>query len=171
MTYKIQCSIRIEATPARVWALLQDFTQRTKWDVRVVKAQVITPPPQGKGSRFVITYRIAGIPLRIENEYIVWKPFERSAIRSVRLGRGSPFRSAAGSWHLFSSEDGTTTWTTIVSLQMRGGPLAPFLERLAVGWYFKRLTERSLRDFKRLVEGSLLADRERRPINERPRLA
>jgi hypothetical protein len=166
MTYKIECSIRVKAVPERVWALLQDFTQRAKWDERVVKAQVITPPPQGKGTRFVITYRIAGIPMSIENEYIVWKPFERSAIRSVRLGRGSPFRSAAGSWHLSPTEDGSTTWTTIVSLQMRGGPLAPLLERLAVGWYFKRLTERSLRDFKRLVEGALVADGEIRTILE-----
>lgn len=166
MTYKIQCSVRINAPREQVWGVLQDFTRRTEWDVRVARAKVTTPPPTGVGTRFLITYKIGPVLFTNENEYIVWKPPERSAIKFPDGVRSLYFTSAAGSWRLTSHDDGSTTWTTTVSISMRGWFLAPLLERVAVGWYFRRLTENSQRDLKRLIErepapqgkGMLIAD-------------
>jgi hypothetical protein len=149
--------VRIDAPAERVWSVLQDFTRRAEWDTRVVKARVVTPPPQGKGTRFLITYRVAGISYEVENEYIVWKPFERSAIRFPDFSRDRFFRSVAGSWRLTPHDDGSTTWTTTVNMTMRGGPFAPLFERVVVGWYFRRLTEESQRDLKKLVEREQVA--------------
>jgi hypothetical protein len=152
MTCRIECSVRIDAPREQVWSLLQDFTRRTEWDLRVVRAAVITPPPQGKGTRFLITYRIAGVSYNVENEYLVWKPPERSAIRFPDHRRDFFFSTVAGSWRLTSHDDNSTTWTTTISITMRGGFLAPLLERVAIGWYFRRLTEASQRKFKKLAE-------------------
>ena len=136
---------------AAVWETMQDFTRRTLWDMRVVRAELLTPPP-GKGSKFRITYRVFGITFWVENEYIVWKPRERSGIRATRFSRPTFFTNAAGSWHFRDNGDGSSTWTTIVSLSMVGGPLAPLFEKVAVGWYFLWLTTRSGQNLKRLVE-------------------
>ena len=153
MSYRIECSVQIGAPPEAVWATIQDFTRRTLWDLRVVHAQLLTPPPQERGSRFRIVYGVPGIRSWVDAEYIVWKPTERSAIRAVGFSRISPFVSAAGSWHFDANSDGSTTWTTHVNIAMRGGPLAPILERIIVGWYFRRLTVGSQEKLKRLVEG------------------
>jgi uncharacterized protein YndB with AHSA1/START domain len=158
MTYRLECSVRIDAPRERVWALLQDFSRRTEWDLRVVRAAVVTPPPQGKGTRFRIKYRVAGISYNVENEYLVWKPNERSAIRFPEFHRDLLFRNVAGSWRLTPHDNGSTTWTTTVSMTMRGGPLAPLLERVIIGWYFRRLTEASQRKLKRLIESEIVAE-------------
>lgn len=152
MVYRLEYSVRIEASPQEVWATMQDFTKRTLWDMRVVEASLLSMHTQGKGSRFKITYRVFGVKFWVENEYIVWKPCERSAIRAVGFSRPSMFKSAAGSWHFADNGDGSMTWTTIVSLSMVGGPLAPLLEKVGIGWYFRRLTERSGQNLKRLAE-------------------
>lgn len=160
MSYRVECSVRIDAPAERVWSVLQDFTRRTEWDTRVVRAKVVTPPPQGKGTRFLITYRVAGLSYEVENEYIVWKPPERSAIRFPDFKRDLYFKSVAGSWRLTPHEDGSTTWTTTVSMSMRGGPFAPLMEKVVVGWYFRRLTEASQRNLKRLIEREMQASQE-----------
>ncbi|MEO5953579.1 MAG: SRPBCC family protein [Chloroflexia bacterium] len=152
MTYRIQCSVRINAPREQVWNILQDFTRRKEWDVRVARAKVTTLPPTGIGTRFLITYKIALVSFTNDNEYIVWKPPERSAIRFPDDTHSLLFSSAAGSWRLTSHDDGATIWTTTISIAMRGGFLAPLFERIAVGWYFRRLTEQSQRDLKKLVE-------------------
>jgi carbon monoxide dehydrogenase subunit G len=152
MTHRIECSVTIQAPPEVVWEIIQDFSHRTKWDERVVAASELTPPPKGKGTRFRIVYGALGVRSWVEIEYVTWDPPRRSGVRTVGFSRASLFKSAAGSWHFHHNEDGSTTWTTKVSMSMRGGRLAPLFEKVFIGWYFTRLTIKSQENLKRLIE-------------------
>jgi hypothetical protein len=158
MSQRIEISTIIHAPVEAVWAVMQDFTRRTEWDERVVEAAVLTPPPPGRGTRFRITYRVLGVRSWVETEYVTWDPPRRSGVHAVGFNRGSLFKSAAGSWSFIANSDGTMTWTTKVNIAMRGGPLSPLVERIAIGWYFRRLTERSARNLKLLVETEYTPD-------------
>ena len=152
MTCRIEVSIAIDAPREAVWAIMQDFTRRTEWDERVVRAERLTPPPPGRGTRFRVTYSVLGVRSWVEAEYVTWDPPRRSGVHAVAFSRGSPFKAAAGSWTFEECGDGSSTWTTKVSMSMHGGFLAPLLERVVVGWYFRRLTEKSARNLTRLTE-------------------
>jgi hypothetical protein len=164
MTYRIEVSIPIRAPREVVWDIMQDFTHRTRWDERVVAADVLTPPPPGKGTRFRITYSVLGVRSWAEAEYVTWDPVRRSGVHAVGFSRLSPFEAAAGSWTFTDQGDGTSIWTTKVSMTMRNtGFLTPLLERVVVGWYFRRLTEKSARNLRRLVEAEYTAAKESFP--------
>lgn len=150
MTYRTTRSVVVAATPAILWDYLQDTDRRGEWDARVVRARTLTPPPKGVRSRFTVTYRYARIESDIELEYIAWEPFERSATKAIRFGRGSLYSNVAGAWHFHPEPDDRTTWTAIISMTARGGPLGWLLERVGLGWYFGRLTETSQRNVQRI---------------------
>ena len=153
MGYRVECSVNIKAPREVVWRVVQDPARRKEWDVRVEHDEMLTPPPVRRGSRFRVTYKALWVRAWVEMEYIVWAPPERSGIRSVGFSKGSLVKSAGGSWHFQQHGDGSTTWTTSVNIAMRGGVLAPLLERLAIGWLFTSLTKKSQQRLKRLIEG------------------
>jgi hypothetical protein len=150
--YRIECAVTIAAPVDLVWRTIQDPTRRTEWDVRVVSEYLLKPGGPGKGNSFRITYGVFGIRFWGDMEYIVWNPPTRSAIRALRFSRFSMIKSAGGSWHLAAQPDGSTTYSTTVNISFHGGPLAGVLERIFIGGYFRRITERSLRNVKRIIE-------------------
>src|SRR4051794_10411913 len=131
MTCRIEVSIQINAPREAVWTIMQDFARRTEWDERVVHAERLTPSAPTRGTRFRITYGALGLSSWVEAEYVPWAPPRRSGIHAIAFSRLSLFKAAAGSWTFDDRADGTSTWTTKVSITMRGGPLAPAIEHLA----------------------------------------
>jgi len=152
MGQRIECTIRIMAPPAAVWAIIQNTARRREWDARVVEAHCLTNDPPGRGTHFRVTYRLAWLRPWAELEYIVWQPPERSAVRGVRFSRGSLIQTVGGSWHFHDNGDGSTSWTTVVNVRLEAGPLTPLLEGLFVRGTFTRLTEQSQHNLKRLIE-------------------
>ncbi|MEO8287233.1 MAG: SRPBCC family protein [Chloroflexota bacterium] len=152
MGHRVECVVNIAAPVELVWNTIQDPTRRTEWDERVVSERLLKPGGPGKGNSFRITYSVFGFRFWGEMEYIVWNPPRRSAIRALRFSRLSMMQSAGGSWHLETQPDGSTTYSTTVNISLQGGPLAPLLERIFVGGYFRLITERSLHNVKRLIE-------------------
>jgi hypothetical protein len=152
MGQRIEHSIRIMAPREAVWDVIQNCARRPEWDARVVDVTLLTPPPQQRGSRVRLTYRWLLARSWLELEYIVWNPPERSAVRAERLSPGNLFSSLSGSWHFTDNGDGTTGWTTVLNVRLRGGLVAPLLERIFVRGSLARLTMRSQETLKRLVE-------------------
>jgi Polyketide cyclase / dehydrase and lipid transport len=152
MGYRIECVVTIAAPVEWVWRTIQDPERRTEWDERVVSERLLKPGGPGKGNSFRITYSAFGVRFWGEMEYILWNPPTRSAIKAVRFSRFSMIESAGGTWHVFQGPDGATVYSTTLNIAMGGGPLAPLLERVFIGGYFRHITERSLNNVKSLIE-------------------
>ena len=149
MGQRIECSTRIMAPREVVWGLLHNIARRQEWDPWVVDMTPVTPLPPKRGTRLRMTYSWL-LRSWLEVEYIVWNPPERSAVQSVRCSPGSPIRSMSRSWHLHDNGDGTTGWTTVLTLRA-GGPLA-LPAALFLTSSLTRLVERGQQNLKQLIE-------------------
>lgn len=147
MTYKIESSVSIEATPEQVWAVIQNPARRLEWDARIIANEVLTPGPIGKGTRSRVTYSFFGAPSAIEIEMVSWQPPLRSGVKCTFVGSAD---TLAGSWNFTPDGAGATVWTTRLVLTCPG-PLGR-LKELIFGSMTARLTTVSQANLKRLVE-------------------
>ena len=150
MGQRIECSVRIMAPREVVWGLLHNVARRREWDPWVVDMTPLTPLPPKRGTRVRVIYNWLLVRSWIELDYIVWNPPERSAVQSMRCSSGSVIRSMSRSWHLHDTGDGTTGWTTVVTLRA-GGPLA-LPAALFLKGYLTGVIERGQQNLKRLIE-------------------
>lgn len=146
MSYRIESSVTIQAPVELVWTIIQDASRRLEWDERITEVQVITPPPTTKGSKNTLRYRMFGMEMRGEIEYVTWVPPYKSAVKGKLSGD-----TIGASWHFVSNDDGSTTWTTKLMLKSEPGRFA-WLREQVYGRVTERLTKRSQQNFKRLVE-------------------
>lgn len=166
MAQRIESSVRIMAPREVVWGMIHNLARRGEWHPWGADVTPVTPLPLKRGTRVQVTYKWL-LRSWIDLEYIVWNPPERSAVQSVRCSPTSVIRSLGRSWHLHDNGDGTTGWTTVVTLRS-GGPLA-LPGAIFLKGYLTGLIERGQQNLKRLIEAEyepppapvLLAPRER----------
>jgi uncharacterized membrane protein len=147
MSQRIERSISIAAPAQAVWDVVQDVSRRLEWDARVVGCEVITDGPFGKNSRASIAYNLFGFPVHVVMEMVTWAPPHRSAARALP----NPMGSLAGSWRFDERPDGSTVFTTTISLRCETGILRELRERILRN-YMDRLTVISQSRLKRLIE-------------------
>jgi uncharacterized membrane protein len=147
MSYRFDASVTINAPVEVVWNVIQDVDRRVEWDARIQSVQLLTPRPVGKGARTLLHYRMYGMPMRMTIEMIQWQPPLRSAVKGVIVGTRD---TIGGSWHFTPNPDGSTTWTTRLSLTSNSR-FARWLEPI-YGRATHKLTRISQQNFKRLVE-------------------
>jgi uncharacterized protein YndB with AHSA1/START domain len=154
MAYKIARSINIKRSPEQVWRVIQDPARRIEWDARVKSCRQTSPGDLRLGSTFDMIYDLYGFKMPMTLEYISWQPFTQSAVRSTSAGllRGS----LAGTWLFVEELDGSTTWTTKISLRSESNYFAKLIEQ-TFGRYTGYLTAISQERLKRLVESAGLS--------------
>jgi hypothetical protein len=133
-----------------VWGMIHNVARRCEWDPWVIDVTPVTPLPPKRGTRLRLTYQWLLRRAWLDLDYIVWNPPERSAVQSARCSGGSVIRSMSRSWNLHDNGDGTTVWTTVVTLRC-GGPLG-LPARIFLPGYLMRLIERGHQNMKRLIE-------------------
>jgi hypothetical protein len=145
---KLEHSVLIRASPARLFALTQDYGRRLEWDCFLKEASLLGGAREaGPGVR---ARCVAHSGLVMETEYLSFRP---PAVAAVRMTRGPwLLESFAGSWRFEAVEPGLTRVSFSYSLRARPRPLARLLTPLLV-WVFARDTRRRLAALKRAVEG------------------
>jgi Polyketide cyclase / dehydrase and lipid transport len=125
----------IDAPPARVWALLEDWEGSSEWMVDATTVRVLGEPRRGVGTRIEAVTDIAGIPLTDRMEIVAWQDERLMTVAH----RGWPIRGVAW-FELRAAKDGTTWFEWAEELDPPLGPLGEL-----GGAILKRPIERVLR--------------------------
>ncbi len=143
----IVVSIEFDATPARVWEVVEPIERHVDWMHDAVAIRFVTEQTRGTGTEFLCDTKVGPIKLVDRMEITEWVPGEvmgvrhtglvtgvgRFTIEPIDLGRRTRF-----TW----AEDLTFPW-------WMGGPIGAWVGgKVALGPIWKR----NLRNLKRLVE-------------------
>ena len=147
----IEATLEIHAPVNDVWTYLQDFELRSSWDLRLRSVTSLTPPPLGVNSRLRYYFSWGPLHFWMEAKYITFVPNTHSSIHFDRVSLLCLVRSAAGSWHLKATENGTL-FQTKFSYRLKYGFYGRFLDRLFFRKTLEQETAQSLDNLKRLLE-------------------
>ena len=143
----IVVGIEIDATPARVWEVVEPVEQHVDWMHDAVAIRFTTEQTRGVGTEFLCDTKVGPISLVDKMEITEWVPGEvmgvrhtglvtgvgRFTIEPIDLGRRTRF-----TW----AEDLTFPW-------WMGGPIGAFVGGKVA---LRPIWKRNLRNLKRLVE-------------------
>jgi ribosome-associated toxin RatA of RatAB toxin-antitoxin module len=140
-------SIVIDAPPAALFALSQDYNRRLEWDPFLRSATLSNGAREpAVGVRALCVDRNG---TAMETEYVSFNPPRAVAIK---MTRGPWFlKSFAGSWRFEEVEPGRTRVSFEYSLRARPRPLSWFLNPI-LARVFARDTRRRLEALKKSVE-------------------
>lgn len=143
----IVVSTEIDATPARVWEVVEPVERHVDWMHDAVAIRFTTEQTRGTGTEFLCDTKVGPIKLVDRMEITEWVPGEVMGVRHTGLVTGvgrftiEPIdigRRTRFTW----AEDLTFPW-------WMGGPLGAFIGgKLAL----RPIWKRNLRNLKRLVE-------------------
>ncbi len=121
----------VQADPARVFALTQDYSQRLSWDPFLRRAELVgDAPAPGVGVR---AWCVAHSGLGMETEYVTYAP---PRIAAVKMTRGPwVLESFGGAWEFTAAPAGATAVAFRYQFRMRPRWLAWLLEPLARRWF------------------------------------
>lgn len=141
----IEVAIDIEATPAQVWAVVEDVGRHVEWMDDAVAIHFTSPHRQGPGTTFDCDTKVGPLRLTDKMEITEWSPGRTMGVRHVGLVTGS------GRFTLTARADGTTTFAWAEHLTFPwwlGGPVGAAVGGIAL----KAVWRRNLTNLKRLVE-------------------
>jgi ribosome-associated toxin RatA of RatAB toxin-antitoxin module len=140
-------SLVIDAEPAALFRLSQDYARRLAWDPFLRSAELVGGAREpGVGVRALCVSRGGWA---METEYVSYNPPRATAVKMTSGPR--ILRSFAGSWRFEEVAPGRTRVGFRYSLDVRPGALAPLLGPV-VGRMFARDTRRRLHALKDAVE-------------------
>jgi hypothetical protein len=147
-------SIEIDAEPAELFGLSQDYDRRLEWDPFLRSARLVGAREAGVGVRALCVARSGWA---METEYVSFNPPRATA---VRMTRGPWFLSSfAGSWRFEEIGLGRTRVGFRYSLQARPRALSWLLNPV-LARSFGRDTRARLRALKEAVERSTASHRQ-----------
>ena len=133
----IYVEIAIAAPMERVWALSQDFTAHTRWDLRFSSIEATEPRADGK-QRFVYqrsvgphTIRGTGISAGEAGDAASGRV---SALRFTTADRLSPIRQGSGYWRYIPTPDGVIFATGYTYEPGWGSLVDRLVMRRVIGW-------------------------------------
>lgn len=138
-------SVLIEATPAQVWAALEDAAAWPRWAKAIRHVEWTSSPPFGVGT--TRTVRMAG-RMTVAEEFIVWEPGRRMGFRfnEASMNGVSAF---AELYTLEEVSPGRTRVSWVMAMRPKGVSRA-IVPITAIP--MRRLFGHWLTNFKRLVE-------------------
>lgn len=144
---RVSVSEEIDATPARVWRVIEPIERHVDWMVDAKTIRFESDQHRGAGTRFVCDTAIGPITLRDRMEITTWLPDARMGVRHAGVVTGS------GEFVLTPIDlDRRTrfTWTEELHFPWYlGGRVG---ELLGGQWVLRRIWRRNLRTLARLVE-------------------
>jgi hypothetical protein len=146
---RISVSNEIDATPARVWRVIEPIEHHVDWMLDARSIEFDGEQRRGVGTRFVCETRIGPITLHDRMEITEWEPERRMGVRHAGVVTGS------GVFELSPIDlDRRTRFTWTEELRFPwylGGRLG---ERLGGRWVLAWIWRRNLKALARLVEQS-----------------
>ncbi len=121
----------VQADPAQVFALTQDYSRRLSWDPFLRRAELVGgASAPGVGVR---AWCVARSGLGMETEYVSFAP---PRIAAVKMTRGPwVLKSFGGAWEFTAVGPGATSVAFRYQFRMRPRWLAWLLEPLARRWF------------------------------------
>lgn len=149
---KIQEEIEIAAPPAEVFRFAHDVASRPKWDVRVVRMELLTSAPLRSGTLFRIDAGSGGVvSFSWDGEVMAYRFPHSSMIRVMDAAPSSPFtRGTTEAWEFTATGNGTRV--TITRDYKTRGFLGRLGDALGGRAAARRAIRRSLLNLKRLLE-------------------
>ena len=140
-------SIVIDAPPERVAEVICDFPRYPEWAAAVKKIEVVEEYEDGYASQvhFVIDAGVAADEYTLRYEYAD----DISRIEWHLVGPSKMQKSQQGSYDLVANDDGTTTVTYTLAVELALGMLGMFKRKAE-----KMIMDTALKDLKRRVESS-----------------
>jgi uncharacterized protein YndB with AHSA1/START domain len=150
----VECSILIDAPPARLFALSQDYALRLEWDPFLREMRFLGGAAEARRGGRVWVRAWMGLTMEIE-----FTSFHPPASVAMRMCRGPWFIGRfAGTWLFKPHAGGGTEATFRYSFAARWRWLRPLLDP-AVAWAFRRDVQARLRGLKRGAEDGGLLER------------
>ena len=148
---RIEERIEIAAASASLFRFCHDVARRPDWDVRVVRAELLTPAPVRRGTLLRIDAGRSGKFLfSWDAEYAEFQFPSSSTLRVLDAAPSSPFGAGSERWQ-FSSVSGGTRFTIVWDYQPNG-ILARLADVLGGRASTRRAIRRSLANLKKIVE-------------------
>jgi uncharacterized protein YndB with AHSA1/START domain len=143
----IVVSVEIDATPERVWDIVEPIERHVDWMHDAVAIRFQTDQTRGVGTRFLCDTKVGPIKLVDDMEITEWQPGKAMGVRHVGIVTGT------GLFTLEPIDLGRRTrftWAeTLIFPWWLGGPLGAFVGGKIV---LRSIWKRNLRNLKRLVE-------------------
>jgi ribosome-associated toxin RatA of RatAB toxin-antitoxin module len=138
MPMKFEHVAIVQASPAQVFALTQDYTRRLSWDPFLRSAELVGGAvAPGVGVR---SWCVARSGLGMETEYV---SFVAPRIAAVKMTRGPwMIESFGGAWEFSPVGDGATRIAFRYQFRMRPRWLAWLIEPLARRWFSRETRKR-----------------------------
>ncbi len=145
---RIRVSIDIDATPQKVWSVVEPIERHVDWMADAVAIRFQTDQTRGTGTKFFCDTKVGPIKLVDVMTITAWEPEKVMGVThtGVVTGTGEFTLEPVG-------ESGTRfTWTeSLVFPWWLGGPLGAFVGGQIV---MKAIWRRNLRELKKLVEAA-----------------
>lgn len=144
MAKQIGKSIKIDATPAVVFDVTQDYNRRLEWDTFLKKAELIDAREAEVG---VKVWCVSKYGVGMETRYV---SFNRPKVTAVEMSDSSMlFKNFAGSWQFIPQDEKSTRviFTYSYKLKLFSKPAAPIIK-----WILERDVKKRLHDLKIFIE-------------------
>lgn len=147
---RLEARTSIRATPEKVWVLLTDWERQAEWMPDVARMRLLSQERE-LGARLAVRTKVFGVPLTTDLVRVTaWEPPRRLAVEHEGLVVGT------GEWRLEAAPGGGTDFTWVEELRLPPPVLGDLALRLYAPWQ-RWMLRRSLRNLRRLVEGSTAA--------------
>jgi hypothetical protein len=149
---RIQVAIDIDASPERVWAVVEPIERHVDWmaDAEAIRFQ--SEQRRGVGTRFICDTKVGPFKLADRMEITVWEPGAAMGVRHAGIVTGS------GQFSLTAIDLGRRTrfdWSEDLKFPWYlGGPIG---EALGGRLVLRAIWRRNLRRLKALVERSAVS--------------
>jgi hypothetical protein len=144
---RITVSIDLDATPARVWEIVEPIERHVDWMADAVAIRFDTEQTRGVGTSFACETKVGPIRLTDQMEITEWVPGEAMGVRHTGVVTGT------GIFTLAPLDDGRRTrftWSEQLTFPWwLGGPVG---EVVGGNLVMKAIWRRNLKSLKRLVD-------------------
>ena len=145
---RITVSIDLEATPSRVWEVVEPIERHVDWMADAVAIRFHGDQQRGVGTRFACDTKVGPIKLTDQMEITEWIPGEAMGVKHTGLVTGTGIFTLAP---LDGGQRTRFTWSEQLTFPWwLGGRLG---EIIGGGLVMKAIWRRNLKKLKTLVEG------------------
>lgn len=146
---RISVSTVIDATPAQVWAAVEDVGSHTEWMDDAVAIRFAGTRRSGVGTRFECDTKVGPFRLTDHMEITEWRPRKAMGVRHVGLVTGDGVFTITRLRRGRGRSRSRFTWTERLMFPWwMGGPIGGVVG----GQIMKRIWKKNLRTLKDLVE-------------------
>jgi ribosome-associated toxin RatA of RatAB toxin-antitoxin module len=145
---RITESLRVRSSPARLFALSQDYSRRLEWDSYLCEARLVNAEVASVGVDSYCKSRGGSVMI---SRYISFSPPTHAAVEMIK----GPWllRQFGGTWRFRQAEIETTEVLFIYNFKVRPHLLRWVLEPIAAALYRRDMRHR-LRAFQRWAESA-----------------